>query len=259
LPEEHPHRLAVETNLAACEQQAGRWTGSLAAHRRVLDVRRRILGDDDVTTAKSWSGIGIAQVNLGRAAEACSSLAEAVRIQRLRHAEGHPARLNDERNLALARVASGDARGLDALDEVADTCARTRGADSADAAYLRVQAQWARLLLARTPTRPVDTELARLQAAEPESYRVADAHLVRLVASLLDGSDPAAALAHARALRTLRERTEVPAHPAVAEAIVAVAAAGGDAGPGLDEALRAYAEWGLHLPLLLERARGSTR
>jgi serine/threonine-protein kinase len=258
LPPDHGSVLAVRSNLAQCLQAAGRLEEAEALHRRTLESRRRLFGDESAWVAASLDNLGVCLVHQGRHAEAVEVLREAATLSGKVHGAEHHATAAVMSDLGIALVRAGRAdEGLAVYDSTRDAVARG-GAAAVTGFHVR------RLRLEHVGGRPVSLDSLRALAAElhagPE-VRPLVLELIGIVALESPGlARPGEAEAAFEEVLSRSAATEPAESPKLAGARCGREAARAAAGLPFDrkalrQALDAYAAWGLSDPGLVRLAR----
>ena len=260
-PPEHPAVLAVRANVAAADHRIGHFDVALENQKELLEVRRRILGDETMEVASSLNSIGISLANLGRHEEAIEALQHSVDVYASLLGPDHALVGSGERNLGLVEVAAGRGQeGLAGLQEAIRITELSPAMDAHSLPYLRVQEAGARLALGEAVNPdPVLAHVEEMRSAPNVPHRrLADVEILAGLCLLELGRVPEAEAAFRRAY-DLRHRFTPEGHPERAEAICALAAVGalsaGETPPDLAATHRIYAAWGLAHPVLLRRVQ----
>jgi serine/threonine-protein kinase len=259
-PPEHPNRLTVTGNLASALSAMGEFRRGETLHRTVLDVRRRVLGEQHSSTALAQEAVALLLAQQGKLAEAEEMLGAALATTRATLAPGHWRIANTIRNIALVRVARGAvAEGLALLDSaIAQHQERGQGHD-----YMIGQRAVPLLLLGRVDEAArvaltTDSLLRHSGGPANANYLAESAFWVGTMA-LVQGNAAEAAARFSYALESMKTSYS-PTHPRVvgAECALGLALSAQKKTAEANVALRAcpaYINYALANPVLTERAR----
>jgi tetratricopeptide (TPR) repeat protein len=127
---EHPTILRIRQQLATYTGERGRWVEAEAAHREILEARRRVLGPEHPDTLSSRSELAFAIARLGRWPEAEAAYAEVAEASLRTLGPDHPATLDARHYLARAGADLGRwAEAETAFREILEAKQRLLGAD----------------------------------------------------------------------------------------------------------------------------------
>ncbi|HWB80923.1 MAG TPA: serine/threonine-protein kinase [Nannocystaceae bacterium] len=95
--EDNPAVAALDSNVGMLLEHVGESDGSLASHRRALEMRERIYGPDHPTVASSWAHVGVALANRGGIDEGLAAFRRSLAIFETAFGPDHPevARVHD--------------------------------------------------------------------------------------------------------------------------------------------------------------------
>ncbi len=263
LPADHPHLLAVQTNLAAVQSQLGEWEAAEATARRVLEGQRRVVGPTGTGVAGILEILATSLANQGRHAEAESTFSGALAIWRGSLGPGHWRVANSLRNIGRLRAVQGrHAEAVALLEEAAAIRGRSGGGGERSVATMRAQTA---LSVARLGRREEAIAMARdalrvLEAggATADRSELADAQAALGGILLESGALAEAEALFRRALEIRRDRFP-ERHPKLAEAMCGLGEAlteqgrRAEAAPLLRSAFPILRVWGLADPVVVER------
>ncbi|MEZ5063518.1 MAG: serine/threonine-protein kinase [bacterium] len=220
---DHPAVLTVSLNLAQCASRIGDFEEAERRQLAVLEGRIRVFGDGTSPVAASHQALGIVRASRGNFADAERHLRAAWDIQSRTFTRPHPELANTTRNLGIVLFRAGKVEeGAEFLDQAAEDAEMLHGADSPNAAYLRVQKVGCQLGRGDS-ARSVLPEIAILEESAASEYR-GDAWFAEGLRELHFGSADSAVACFARA-DSLRSFKTAATHPRRFEAPLARAAA----------------------------------
>jgi tetratricopeptide (TPR) repeat protein len=256
IPAARSERITVRQNLSAAYVRQGRWDLAEPMQREMVELRRRLNGEDSDVTARALENWAVTLANQGRHRESGEVFAQVLAIFERTLDPRHWRIANTARNVGQLLALQG--RYEEALPYLERSLQINRDLEVGTDRVVYQRGQRAMIVLGLGQVQRARAELAEVAAklADPAqgaspSY-AADGQIWLGIADLRAGRTADARASFRRALE-IRSTVLEDDHPKIAEARLGLALSGDPpAGMDFQADLERYRAWGLSHPLMLE-------